>query len=265
VTSRGICYSTSQNPTTSTNCANSGNGVGAFTAAITGLTANSTYYTRSYATNSTGTSYGNQVQFTTTPTVTDIDGNVYQTVQIESQLWLASNLRTSRYRNGSTIENVVGSSTWGALFTGAWVNYDNIDNLNYGKLYNWYAVSNSAGLCPTGWHVPSDNEWLNLHSYLGSDAGTKMKSNEGWINNQNGLNSSGFNGFPGGRRIISFSGIAFGTFENFGAGGYFWSSTRIDEPGYTWIVYWFLKAENHSLARGNNDTRAGMSVRCIRD
>ena len=93
--------------------------------------------------------------------LTDIDGNIYKTVQIGNQIWMAENLRVSRYRNGDLIPNVTDNEKWGEFETGAWCNYDNNPNLNseYGKLYNWYAVADSRNIAPAGWHVPTDAEW----------------------------------------------------------------------------------------------------------
>jgi uncharacterized protein (TIGR02145 family) len=105
----------------------------------------------------------------TVPVVTDIDGNVYQTVTIGAQVWMAENLKVTHYRNGDPIPNVTDTAAWEGLSTGAYCEYDNdINNVaTYGRLYNWYAVDDSRGLAPEGWHVPSDDEWKQLEMYLG--------------------------------------------------------------------------------------------------
>jgi uncharacterized protein (TIGR02145 family) len=104
-----------------------------------------------------------------TDTVTDIDGNIYQTVKIGNQWWMAENLRVSKYRNGDQIPKVAGNTEWGNLTTGAWAYSDNdvANDTAYGKLYNWHAVSDERGLCPTGWHVPGIESWKQLELYLG--------------------------------------------------------------------------------------------------
>jgi uncharacterized protein (TIGR02145 family) len=113
-------------------------------------------------------------------TVTDIDGNVYQTVTLGGQVWMAENLKVTRYRNGDPIPCVNDASAWSGLSTGAYCHYNNDFNnaAIYGRLYNWYAVSDSRNIAPGGWHVPTDTEWQTLVDLLGgsSVAGGKMKT-----------------------------------------------------------------------------------------
>jgi uncharacterized protein (TIGR02145 family) len=134
--------------------------------------------------------------------VTDIDGNTYKGISIGTQIWTQSNLNVSRYRNGDIIPQVTNYTQWENLTTGAWCYYANntANGVVYGKLYNWYAVSDPRGLAPQGWHVPSDAEWRTLTTYLGEDsAGGKMKSITLWGSfNTGATSSSGFSGFPGG-------------------------------------------------------------------
>jgi len=134
----------------------------------------------------------------TSNTVTDIDGNVYNIVVIGTQTWMKENLKVTKYKNGDAIQNVTNNSTWSSLTTGAYGDYDNTpsNSTTYGRLYNWYVVNDSRGVCPTGWHVPTDLEWNTLTTYLGGEsvAGGKMKSTTGWYNNGNGTNTSGFTG-----------------------------------------------------------------------
>ncbi len=146
------------------------------------------------------------------PNITDVDGNSYKTVTIGAQTWMAENLKTSKYNDGTQIPNVTDYTNWSQLTTGAWAYYNN-DSANYakfGKLYNWYAVNyetnGNKNVCPTGWHVPTDEEWTILTDYLGGEsvAGGKMKEagniNWGGINNinQDSTNKSLFTGLPGG-------------------------------------------------------------------
>ncbi|MDD3280321.1 MAG: FISUMP domain-containing protein, partial [Bacteroidales bacterium] len=143
VTARGVCWSTSQNPTIADNKTTDGTGTGSFTSAITGLTANTTYYVRAYATNSAGTGYGSEMSFTTLEgkygTMTDIDGNTYKTVKIGTQTWMAENLKVTKYNDGTSIPIVSDSAAWSVLTTGAYCNYENeqCSVAIYGRLYNW--------------------------------------------------------------------------------------------------------------------------------
>ena len=152
---------------------------------------------------------------------------------------------------------------WSNLTTGAWCYYENTTTYGsfYGKLYNWYAVNDSRGLAPTGYHIPTDAEWTNLTTYLGGEsvAGGKMKSTSGWQNNGNygnGTNTSGFTGLPGGYR----SGI--GDFNAIGAYGYWWSSS---ENGTLNAWSRALSSNNGNVSRGANGKPYGFSVRCLRD
>lgn len=185
VTARGICWSTAQNPTLNDSHTDDGNGLGVFTSHITGLTPDTTYYVRAYATNSVGTAYGDQRSFTTTSpffcgfdTVTDYDGNVYHTVEIGQQCWLKENLRTTHYADGTDI--LPGGATFSATVAYRYAPNDNSSNVPfYGYLYNRAAVMRGAptsnanpsgvqGICPDGWHVPSGAEWMQLIHYVRS-------------------------------------------------------------------------------------------------
>jgi uncharacterized protein (TIGR02145 family) len=234
---------------------------------MTALSPSTTYYVRAYATNSTGTAYGNQQTFTTTATsqtLTDIDGNTYNTVQIGNQVWMSENLKTSRYRNGGSIPYVVGNSDWQAQTTGAWSYYDH-DAANgaiYGKLYNWYNTLGDT-LCPTGWHVPSDNEWTILTDYLGGEniAGGKMKSigTDYWNEPNTGeTNESGFSALPGGARYYE------GSFFHIRDFAFFWSASESD-ISFAWSRY--LNSNNGYVNRilSINSKSSGASVRCLKD
>jgi uncharacterized protein (TIGR02145 family) len=187
----------------------------------------------------------------------DIEGNTYKTVQIGDQCWMAENLRTAKYRDGTAIPNVDGNSRWGGLTTGAWAHYDNqaTNETKYGKLYNWYAVDDRRNVCPAGWHVPSDAKWTALTNHLGADSGFKMKSTSGWSSNGNGSNTSGFNGLPGGRLFD-------GTFGNVGRHGIFWSSSESGSD-FAWLRN--LGTGDRDLYSSTNGKSHGFSVRCLRD
>jgi uncharacterized protein (TIGR02145 family) len=227
ITARGVVWSTSTNPTnTLTTKTADGTGSGSFSSTLTNLTPKTTYYVRAFATNSTGTGYGNEIIFTTTdsssvmgipcpgtPTVKDIDGNTYNTVQIGTQCWTKENLRVTKYRDGTDIPldesgGTAGNGTgqtWSSRTTGARTVYGHsASNLAiYGYLYNWYAVADPKGLCPIGWYVPSEAEWNSLSSYLGNDPGVKLADTSWILVFGKPTNESGLSIKPGGYRDTS--------------------------------------------------------------
>ena len=183
-------------------------------------------------------------------TMTDQDGNVYKTVTIGTQTWMAENLRTTKYRDGSTIPNVTDYYTWFGLTTGACCTYNNTTKLDsiatFGRLYNGYAVIDSRNIAPPGWHVPTDAEWKTLTSYLGSDSVAAQKLKETgtkhWRDpNTGATNESGFSATPAGN--LSYSGV-------FGSLGYFvgyWSSTQgWSSPGGWNSAVWMLSLSNYN-------------------
>jgi uncharacterized protein (TIGR02145 family) len=195
--------------------------------------------------------------------VTDQEGNLYKTVVIGNQEWMAENLKTSIYRNGEPIENVSENTSWAALYTGGWCHYNNDSQYEcpYGKLYNWYAVADSRNLCPTGWHVPVSSDWLILSDYLGgaSVAGGKLKNTENfyWSSpNLNATNEYGFSGIPGGNRI------AIGNFTNLSFSGDFWSGT---EDGNDGALFYNLNNNGSLLITYGGLKKDGFAVRCIKD
>ena len=284
VIARGVCWSTTQNPTTANSKTTNGTGLGTYTSNITGLSPNTTYYVRAYATNANGTAYGEQRTFKSQQeqgsvfgSFTDSrDGNHYETVTIGSQVWMAENL--------AYLPSVVGPET-GSEYDGyeaypfyyvygydgasvatakATANYT-----TYGVLYNWPAAITA---CPEGWHLPSDAEWKQLEMYLGitsaqADAtgwrgtaeGGKLKE-EGtthWDSpNTGATNSSGFTALPGGYRSRS------GVFYDIGLFGLWWSSTELATD-----TAW-LRSLGYSIglvSRYDYDKDSGYSVRCLRD
>ena len=204
----------------------------------------------------------------TTGSVKDIDGNVYKTVKIGNQWWMAENLKVTHYRNGDAIPNRTDDDEWDSS-TGGCCSYNN-DTTNfriYGGLYNWFAVNDSRNLAPEGWHVPTDDEWHELVDYLGGDthAGGKMKST-GTItggdglwrgSNENATNETGFSALPGGYRY------SHGVFDGLGSNSYFWSSTE-SRGGNAWHRYLYYGKSD--IYRDDSDWRqAGYSVRCVAD
>ena len=183
------------------------------------------------------------------------------TIQIGNQLWSKNNLDVSFYRNGDEIPYVDNATTWASLTTGAWCYYNNdpANGEKYGKLYNWYAVNDSRGLAPQGWHIPSDAEWTILSTKLGGNAGGKMKTagTTNWATpNTGATNSSGFAGLPGGYREPS------GTFGALGYTGDLYSSSESNATT-AWVRY--HNSDNGSLYSGNFNKNFGFSVRCLRD
>ncbi|NOU17154.1 MAG: hypothetical protein HOO91_06305 [Bacteroidales bacterium] len=258
---RGVCWNTSENPTTANSKTTDGTGVGTFTSNLTGLTASTTYYVRAYATNIAGTAYSDVMMVRTMQgTVTDIDGNSYKTVIIGTQEWMAENLKVTHYRNGDPITNITDNTQWVNERTqGAWCSYNNdaANKTTYGLLYNFYAIADSRGICPTGWHVPSDAEWDILISYLGGVdiAGYKMKKTG---NNIDADNSSGFSALLGGLREYDF-----GTFYALNDRTCWWSSTAI--PNYSNAWSRFINRTEKSIHRNGSLDFSGLSIRCIKD
>jgi len=269
ITARGICWSTNTTPTTASEQTSSGTGSGSFSSVLIGLTANTTYYVRSYATNSVGTGYGDIISFTTSSIednfVSDIDGNVYHTVTIGTQTWLVEDLKTTRYRNGDSIEHISDNTTWGNTTNGAYCNYDNnpINVITYGRLYNWAAVNDSRNIAPQGYHVPTNTEWETLVNYLGGldVAGGKIKeagTSHWWAPNNGATNESGFTGLPGGYRNAS------GTYLALGGASLWWTSTTLNNYPMS-ANSWHLDYMFFWILNGGTDKKEGISVRCIKD
>jgi uncharacterized protein (TIGR02145 family) len=197
-----------------------------------------------------------------TSTCIDYDGNAYPTFQIGTQVWMAENLRVTHYRNGDAIPNVTDNAAWDVLTTGAycWYGNDQGTNAKFGALYNWYAVDDSRGLCPDGWHEPADAEWSTLTNHLGGQtvAGGKMKSVPAlWSSpNTDATNSSGFSGLPGGYRDIGVG------FDGIGLYGFWWPST---EYSFENAWYWRLYYNSPGVNRSSYFKELGFSVRCLRD
>ena len=191
--------------------------------------------------------------------------NAQGDVKIGTQVWTSKNLDVSTFRNGEPIPQAKSEGEWiksNQNEQPAWCYYDNDvqNDKKYGKLYNWYAVNDSRGLAPKGYHVPTDAQWTVLTDFLGGEdkAGDKMKSKAGWPINGNGNNSSGFNVLPGGTRSYN------GPFGYIGTGGFWWSSTEYYNIfRFAWIR--FLNYDSGSVERFYFYRGSGFSVRCLRD
>lgn len=281
VTVRGVCWSTSTNPTITNSKTEDGSGLGNFTSSLLGLSGNTTYYLKAYATNSVGTSYGTELVFKTyTGTVSDLDGNVYNTITIGSQIWMAENLRTTTNRSNSIpTATFPGSATlYSTRPQYQWAyNNDESNVATYGRLYTVYAVIGGYNACPTGWHVPSDSEWNTLSDYLisnsygyggsGDDISKSLASPFGWVisntigyvgNDQASNNKSGFSALPGGKRHEA------GGFEEVGNSGIWWSSSLSanQEIATTRTI---SNNNYNTLIKSSNAGWAGLSVRCVKD
>jgi len=278
---RGVCWNTSPYPTIENDTTTEVVGTGPFNSLIKGLSPSTTYYVRAYATNSVGTTYGNEMSFTTmasSGTVTDINGNVYHTVTIGTQTWMAENLKTTNYNDGTSIPNVTYGTAWSILTTPGYCFYNNdaAKKTTYGALYNWYTV-NTGKLAPTGWHVPTDAEWTTLENYLiangynydGATTGNKIAKSlaattlwntytaVGVIGNDlTKNNTSGFAGLPGG------CCLNYGPFYGIGSYGCWWSSSG-DRTGGAW--YRSLGYYGSNLDRYCYNKQYGASVRCVKN
>lgn len=263
IIARGVCWSTTNNPTVADNKTTDGTGAGSFISNLTNLNRATTYYFRAYATNKNGTNYGNQFTFKTLGLI-DIDGNVYSTIKIGSQEWMMENLRVKKLNDGTVIR-YIDDDDWDE-FSGVFkiccaYNEDSaMYAKTYGLLYDW-DVANSTNLAPPGWHVPSQTDWTTLITFLGgsSIAGGKLKETgfTHWISpNSSATNSSGFTGLPSGRTNTT------GIFANLGYIGYWWTSTQSSATkAYTVSL-------SNEFSNSFNDTYEkdyGFAIRCVKN
>jgi uncharacterized protein (TIGR02145 family) len=191
--------------------------------------------------------------------VQDNEGNTYNVIQIGNQCWTKENLRTSKFNNGTKITNLIDNwSSSAPASTPAWCNYNNNTTYDatFGKLYNWYTVE-AGNICPTGWHVPTDEDWTILTNYLGgeSTAGGKMKTITWYPPNTGASNESNFSGLPAGIRYLNSS-------LEIGRLGRWWSST---ETSAISARYLSIGTDSVSVKRSGTDKRLGFSIRCLKD
>ncbi len=214
---------------------------------------------------------------TSCPTVADNDGNIYLTVEIGNQNWMAKNLKTTHYQNGDPITHIINNSDWGSYDEGQYGVYNNDpSNANiYGNLYNWHVVNDERGVCPEGWHVPSDDEWKELEMYLGmsqqeaddtgwrgANEGSKLAGNaelwiDGSLESNEEFGTSGFNGLPSGLRNNNN-----GSYYDLGNVSFFWSITNFSNNN---AMSRRLYYQNSEVYRTNFNKLDGFSIRCLED
>ena len=265
VIDKGICWGTRPDPTLKDNVRSSGPGKGNYVSQLTGLQPGTEYFARAYVITGLDTLFGKNILFFTEDfgIMQDIDNNVYNTVDIGTQTWMAENLKTTRYNDGETIPLVEDEVEWTGLLTPGYCWYRNDDEAfkqDYGALYNWYAI-NTELLCPAGWHIPTDYDWMILTMKLNGEtqAGGKLKQTglSFWVEpNEGATNEYGFNALPGGFRYSD------GKFYDFGFSGYWWTS---GENAAHKVYFRFIYYNDRNLYRFNNDKTNGFSIRCIKD
>lgn len=284
VSSRGFVWSTNPEPSIANNAnmVEVGQGLGSFEYTLNNLLPGTSYYIRAYGTNEIGTSYGNQVLVTTkgnlcgsNPTVTDIEGNIYNVIVIEDDCWMAENLKTTKYNDNTPITNIIENTVWKNSQNAAYCWYNNDESYKeiYGAMYNYHAVA-SDKLCPDGWHVPTDDEWKRLEGTIdgnyavgdpiwdtqgwrGSDIGAKLKAGDDWLATGTGTDEYGFTALAGGER----DGQS-GEFQRLNEWGNWWAHKNADESD---VFRRYLSSQNNNIARFNCNPASGYSVRCIKD
>ena len=266
ISARGVCWGITTGPLVTGNHTTDATGTGPFTSNLTGLAPNTKYYVRAYATNSAGTGYGTDEFNFTTPAATDADGNNYTSVTIGTQTFLVENLKTTRYNNGDligTTEPMTLDIATAVSPKYQWPSGGNEGNVPaYGRLYTWFTATDSRGVCPTGWHVPSDSEWETMKTFLGGEAvtGTKIKETgtAHWqAPNAFATNETGFTALGVGWRQPA------GPFVSLYITAYFWSTTPGATPdmAYGQGLHW----DDALLLRGGYTKNDGVSIRCKKD
>ena len=273
VSERGLCFSLSPNPTISNKKIN-GSGIGSYSTSIAGLTANTTYYVRAYAVNNVGTFYGNEINFTTIDginfnpnltygTMTDVEGNIYKTITIGTQTWMAENLKTTKYNDGTSIyyDSYSDPLQWPKSSAAYTWNSNNIKYKDvFGALYNWHAV-NTGKLAPKGWHVPSDYEWAILMNNIIDSDKLKETGTAHWQPNSGATNVTGFTALPSDYR--DQNGYFNSGYPAKSGDGLWWSTSNfyyVDSA-----ISFKITNQNNTLNSPATNKSYGLSVRCIKD
>jgi len=261
ITEKGICWGTEADPERSIGKTNEGGGSDGFQSLLTGLEPLKNYYVWAYATNESGSTYGDPVSFISakaeTGFVFDIDNNIYQTVKIGTKQWMQNSLQVKHYRNGDPITLIQDDNNWAQTQSGAYCVQPNLVMSYYGGLYNWYAINDSRNIAPIGWHVATQEEWDELITHLGGTvaAGPKLRilTPQYWPVNSSNTNESGFTALPSGFRVN-------GSFSSAGNAASFWTGTSAPS-GFSWAY----SLTNVSLYSGTYSRADGRSVRCVKD
>ncbi|MFO7863292.1 MAG: FISUMP domain-containing protein [Salinivirgaceae bacterium] len=256
VKDNGVCWNTEPTPTINDNSLETEDSDDLFTVELEDLTAETTYYVRAYATSEVGTSYSAEISFTTTSAITDADGNEYTTVQIGEQLWTGENLRVTTYNDGNAIPNVTNEDTWSDLTTPAYAWWENDPSeSDRGAYYNYYTVETDK-LCPTGWRVPTEDDWDLLLDYLGEEPGRKLKNHGSQLYTD--YNETGFTAYMEGYRA---SGN--GVFAK--AGDWNWMWIGGGDAGSTYTYAKKFTKDSHGVSHDLNSKQMGFSIRCIKE
>jgi uncharacterized protein (TIGR02145 family) len=274
ITARGSCWSTMPHPTINSLKTINGTGFGGFESTLTGLTPQTRYFIRPYAETGDSIVYGDEYSFKTYyGSVTDIENNQYFSILLGNQEWMAANLKVKKYNNGDTIGttnpvtlDIQSENTpeyqWAYNGEDGYESVPYITNASvYGRLYTWYAVTDSRKICPVGWHVPNDNEWSVLIDYLGGDtvAGAKIKEglNIHWVNPEVGvIDETGFDALLAGYRDPA------GSFLDLQRTATWWSGSSYSSTEALQSTCSFL---NNLVIKKNSSKSSGSSIRCIKD
>jgi uncharacterized protein (TIGR02145 family) len=263
ILANGIYINESTNPDLNTQPIKMGADTGLFLGVLHGLTPDTKYYIKAYATNAGGQALGNEISFTTPATFPDNDGHGCDAVIIGDQTWMAENLHSVNYRNGDPIGTTTSDiSSENSPVYYWYANGDYTTSLTYGLLYTWYAVTDSRNVCPAGWHIPSDAEWTTLEDNLGGYliAGSSLKEygTDHWLApyNTDASNLSCFTALPAGYRPAT------GGFALLQNEAHFWSATESETAK---AYERSLSASSYSVGRQGAAKNSGLSVRCIKD
>jgi len=262
ITERGICWNTNSSPTIDDFISKDATGgTGIFSSDLSDLIPDTKYYIRAYATSLAGTAYANEVSFTTAPLVVDADGNSYHSVIIGTQTWMVENLKTTTLNDGTAILLETNPLAWISLTTPGYCWYNNDSNISassYGVLYNWHTV-NTGMLAPTGWRVPTNDDWTTLSAFVDGDGGKlKESSTINWASpNTGATNVTNFFALPGGGR-----GNNNGIFSGLGNSANWWSTNEIDATN---VSLWSVSYNNTVIAPSSSAKLNGFSVRCIKN